>query len=191
MKRNYTILPFGKKEKRIKVVLCRKTMAQGLSGMVRGKGLPHDLAILLDKPSDVAPEYLHAALVGSAGMVIAIRMTPAVFHGIRSGDPMARTCLFHELGHFVHKHLETPGFQTEAYDKGRYRTALEGGVAQQELEADAFAAEYLGCNVVAEGLSVIRSLHEKELNDGVHIPEEVTVSMQELDSRIAVLKGNT
>ena len=42
MKRKYTILPFGKKEKRIKVVLCRKPMAQGLNGMVRGKGLPHE-----------------------------------------------------------------------------------------------------------------------------------------------------
>ena len=166
-------------------------MAQGLSGIVRGKGLPHDLAILLDKPSDAEPEYLHAALVGTAEMVIAIRLTPAVFHGLRSGDPMARTCLFHELGHFVHKHLETPGFQTEAYDRERYRIALEGGTSQQELEADAFAADYLGNAIVAEGLSVIRSLHEKELNDGIHIPEEVTVSMPELDSRIAVLKGNT
>lgn len=191
MKRKYTILPFGEKEKRIRVVLCRKPMAQGLNGMVRGKDLPHDLAILVDKPSDADPEYLHAALVGTAEMVIAVRMTPAVFHGIRSGAPIARTCLFHELGHFAHKHMETPGFQTEAYDKERYKIALSEGVAQQELEADAFAAEYLGNNVVAEGLSVIRSLHEKELNDGVHIPEEVTVSMRELDFRIAVLKGNT
>ena len=163
-------------------------MAQGLNGMVRGKGLPHDLAILVDKPSDADPEYLHAALVGSAEMVIAIRMTPAVFHGIRSGDPMARTCLFHELGHFVHKHLEPPGFQTEAYEKERYRIALEGGVIQQELEADAFAADYLGTNVVVEGLSVIRSLHEKELNDYLHVPEEVIVAMRELDSRIVALK---
>lgn len=188
MKRKYTILPFGGKESRIKVVLCRKPMAQGLYGMVRGKGLPHDLAILVDKPSDADPEYLHAALVGSAEMVIAIRMTPAVFHGIRSGDPMARTCLFHELGHFVHKHLEPPGFQTEAYDKERYGIALEGGVIQQELEADAFAADYLGTNVVVEGLSVIRSLHEKELNDYLHVPEEVIVAMRELDSRIVALK---
>lgn len=187
MKRKYTILPFGEKEKRIRVVLCRRPMAQGLNGMVRGKGLPHDLAILVDKPSDADPEYLHAALVGSAEIVIAIRMTPAVFHGIRSGDPMARTCLFHELGHFVHKHLEPPGFQTGAYDNERYRVALEGGVIQQELEADAFAAEYLGSNVVARGLSVIRSLHEKELNDGVHIPEEVAVAMRELDRRIATM----
>lgn len=191
MKRKYTILPFGKKEKRIKVVLCRKPMAQGLNGMVRGKGLPHDLAILVDKPSDADPEYLHAALVGTAEMVIAIRMTPAVFHGIRSGDPMARTCLFHELGHFVHKHLEVPGFQTDTYDKERYRIALEGGVIQQELEADAFAADYLGRNVVVEGLSVIRSLHEKEFHDGVHIQEDVTVAMRELDSRIVVLKEKT
>lgn len=189
MKRNYTILPFGKKEKRIKVVLCRKPMARGLSGMVRGKCLPHDLAILLDKPSDAEPEYLHAALVGTAEMVIATRLTPAVFHGLRSGDPMARTCLFHELGHFVHHHLETPGFQTETYDTERYGIALNGGVIRQELEADAFAADYLGNAIIAEGLSIIRSLHKNTLNDGVHDPEEVTVAMQELDARIMTLKG--
>lgn len=157
--------------------------------MVRGKYLPHDLAILLDEPSDAEQEYLHAALLGSAEMVLAIRIAPPVFHGIRSGNAMARTCLFHELGHYVHKHLQTPGFQTETYEKERYRTALAGGVIPQELEADAFATDYLGSDVVAKGLSAIRSLHENTLNDGVHIPAEVAVAMQELDLRIVALKG--
>ena len=163
-------------------------MEKGLSGMVRGKDFANDLAILLDKEPSEEAEYLYAALVGSGDLFFAIRMSPAVFHGIRRGDPMARTCLFHELGHYVRKHLLTPGFQTEDYDRERYFLASEGKVIRQELEADAFAAEYLGCDVVAGGLCRIRSLHEKSLGEGTYDPEGVAVAMRELNSRIEKLR---
>lgn len=163
-------------------------MGKGLTGMVRGKGFANDLAILLDNEPSEDAEYLHAALVGSGDLFFAIRMSPEVFHGIRRGDPMARTCLFHELGHYVRKHLQTPGFQTGDYDRERYSLASEGKVIRQELEADAFAAEYLGCDVVSEGLCQIRSLHEKTLGKGTYDPEGVAVAMRELDSRIEKLR---
>lgn len=190
MKREYTVLPFGKKENRVRVVLCRKPMAKGLAGMIRGKCLPHDLAILIDETATDDAGYLHAALVGSGDMVFAIQVIPAVFHGIRRGDAMARTCLFHELGHYVHKHLEAPDFQTERYDEERYLYASEGKVIPQEIEADAFAVKYLGCEVVADGLSKIRCLHEKSLASGVYDSTETEVAMRELDMRISALKEN-
>ena len=65
VKRKYITIPFGKKDARIRVILCRKPMGQGLAGMVRGKGFANDLAILLDKEPSEEAEYLHAALVGS------------------------------------------------------------------------------------------------------------------------------
>ena len=191
MKRKYITIPFGKKEKRVRIVFCRKPMAKGLAGMIRGKCLPHDLAILIDNTPPEKAEYLHAALVGSGDRVFAVQLTPAVFHGIRRGDAMARTCLFHELGHFVCRHLETPGFQTESYDAERYHLASESKVIRQELEADAFAAEYLGCDVVADALGAIRHLHEKSLASGVYAPEEIAIAMQELDNRIKALEEKT
>lgn len=191
MKRKYITIPFGKKEKRVRIVLCRKTMAKGLAGLIQGKCLPHDLAILIDNTSPEKTEYLHAALVGSGDMVFAVQLTPTVFHGIRQGDAMARVCLFHELGHFVCKHLEEPGFQTERYDAERYRLASEGKVIRQELEADAFAAKYLGCNVVADGLGEIRHMHEKSVDFGVYAPEEIAIAMQELDNRIGAHREKT
>ena len=156
MKRKYTVLPFGKKGKRIIVVLCRKPMQSRLTGMIRGKVLGRDIAITLDESSANEAGYLYASLERMHNGTYSIRMTSEVLHGVRRGDAMARTCLFHELGHFLCKHLEAPGFKSENYDEERYRFASEGEVLHLELEADAAAADYLEIAVVAKGLAALR-----------------------------------
>ena len=149
MKRKYTVLPFGKNEKRISVVLCRKPMQNGLSGMVCGKALGQNIAIVLDKPTSGEADCLYASLERMRNGTFSVRMTREIIHGLRRGGAMARTCLFHELGHYFRKHLDAPGFQSESYDEERYRLASEGEVLHLELEADATAADYLGIAVVA------------------------------------------
>lgn len=187
MKRKYTVLPFGKKEQRISVVLCRKPMQNGLSGMVCGKALCQNIAIVLDESSSDEIDCLYASLERMHNGTYSIRMTSEVLHGLRRGDAMARTCLFHELGHFLCKHLEAPGFKSENYDEDRYRLASEGGVLHLELEADAAAADYLGVAVVAEGLAALRDLPEESLIADAFDPEAVAVAVQELNLRIAAL----
>ena len=187
MKRKYTVLPFGKKEKRISVVLCRKPMQNDLSGMVCGKALCQNIAIVLDKPTSDEADCLFASLERMHNGTFSVRMTSEVLHGLRRGDAMARTCLFHELGHFLCKHLETPGFKSENYDEERYRLASKGDVLHLELEADEAAADFLGIAVVVEGLAALREKLKGSLNEGTFDPEEVAVAVKELNLRIAAL----
>ena len=187
MKRKYTVLPFGKKEKRISVVLCRKPMQSGLTGIIRGKALGRDIAIALDESSANEADCLFAALERMHNGTYSVRMNSEVLHGLRRGDAMARTCLFHELGHFLCKHLEAPGFKSENYDEERYRLASEGAVLHLELEADAAAADYLEIAVVAKGLAALCEKLKGSLNEGTFDPEEVAVAVRELNLRIAAL----
>ncbi len=187
MKRKYTVLPFGKKEQRISVVLCRKPMQNGLSGMVCGKALGQNIAIVLDESSSGETDCLYASLERMHNGTYSVRMTSEVLHGLRRGDAMARTCLFHELGHYLCKHLEALGFQSESYDEERYRLASEGEVLHLELEADGAAADYLGIVVVTEGLAALREKLKGSLNEGTFDPEEVAVAVKELNLRIAAL----
>ena len=187
MKRKYTVLPFGKKEQRISVVLCRKPMQNGLSGMVCGKALGQNIAIVLDKPTSDEVDCLFASLERIHNGTYSVRMTSEVLHGLRRGDAMARTCLFHELGHYLCKHLETLGFQSESYDEERYRLASEGAVLHLELEADSAAAEYLGIAVIAEGLATLRDKLKESLIADAFDTESAAVAMQELTLRIAAL----
>lgn len=116
-KRKLNVLSFGKDDKRIKVVLCRRPKSNCLVGMIRGKCLQKDLAIILDAYGSDEPEYQYAALMKHESGLFAIHMTLDVFQGIRYGDAMARTCLFHELGHYLCGHLDASGFQNESYDE--------------------------------------------------------------------------
>jgi hypothetical protein len=187
MKRKYTVLPFGKREKRISVVLCQKPLQSGLTGMIRGKALGRDIAIVLDKSSSTESDCLYASLERMRNGTYSVRMTSEVLHGLRRGDAMARTCLFHELGHFLCKHLEAPGFKSENYDEERYRLASEGEVLHLELEADAAAADYLGIAIVAEGLAALRDKLKEPLIDDAFDPEAAAVAVQELNLRIFAL----
>lgn len=187
MKRKYMRLPFGRKENRVIVILCRKPMQRGLIGMVRGKAVGRDIPIVMDATPTDQMEYEHAALFSLGNGLGVIQLTPGVVVGIRSGDPFARTCLFHELGHFLKRHLFAPGFQSDEYDTERYRIASEGGILPQEVEADAIAGDYIGVKTVAAGLSAIRDLQREKLGNPSYNREEVEVSIRELENRIRVL----
>ncbi len=187
MKRKYLRLPFGKKENRVTVVLCRKPMQRGLVGMVRGKAVGRDIPIVMDTTPADQMEYEYAALCSLGNGLGVIQLTPGVVVGIRSGDPFARTCLFHELGHFLKRHLLVPGFQSDEYDRKRYRIASEGGILSQEVEADAIAGEYIGVKTVAAGLGAIRDLQREKLGTPAYNREEVEVSIRELENRIRML----
>ena len=187
MKRKYMRLPFGKKENRVIVVLCRKPMQRGLIGMVRGKAVGRDIPIVMDATPADQMEYEYAALFSLGNGLGVIQLTPGVVVGIRSGDPFARTCLFHELGHFLKRHLLVPGFQSDEYDRERYRIASEGGILPQEVEADAIAGEYIGVKTVAAGLGAIRDLQREKPGTPAYNREEVEVSIRELENRIRTL----
>ena len=188
MKRQYTTIPFGKGEKRVVVTFCRKPMQKGLAGYVRGKSLSRNLALIVSSLPVALSGFEFAALADYGGDVYGIIMTPEIFHGIRRGDTLARTCLFHELGHYLHRNSSKQASDTASNDQERFRLASEGTVSPQELEADACAAGYLGSTCVIEGLTAIWTYQAQKLPDPSYDREDVEVAIQELDQRITVLQ---
>ena len=115
----------------------------------------------------------------------AVRMESEVFYGIKRGDPMARTILLHELGHYYHKHLTGDAEESERYDHERYRQAEEGSVSQRETDADDFAAMYLGREYVVKGLETIKQELLQRVDKECY--EGTNTTFRELDLRIARL----
>lgn len=192
MKRRFVHIPFGKGDKRVVVTLCRKPMQKGLAGYIRGKSLPGNLALILSDlpPTRLGFEFAALADYGS-GAVFGVIMTSEVFHGIRRGDAMARTCLFHELGHYQRGHTAQQNSDISTKDLERCRIASEGEVSPFELEADAFAAEYLGNACIIAGLAAIRDCQARKLEDSAYDRDSILISIRELERRISVLRSYT
>ena len=116
----------------------------------------------------------------------AVRMESEIFYGIKRGDPMARTTLLHELGHYYHKQLTGNAEESVRYDHERSRLAEEGSVSQREIDADDFAVLYLRQDYVVKGLEAIRQELLRRVDEGCY--ESVSTTFRELDLRIARLK---
>jgi Zn-dependent peptidase ImmA (M78 family) len=114
-------------------------------------------------------------------------MEEDIFYGIKHSDPFATTVLFHELGHFYHNHLENGIADMDIYDAQHLQDMCQGKVSQQELEANHFAASYLGTNVVIDSF---KSLTEKIVQRYKGSPDEwaeAKLAIAELNMRIEVL----
>ena len=130
--------------------------------MVMSNLFPHNVALVVDPRSIDDLEYSYMCMSCSTGTDSAsVWMEEDAFYGIKRGDPPARTALFHELGHYYHKHLKHSKEAMEAYDKAREAAVEMGQVMQQELDADQFAVDYLGKDYVIMGLSELKSQAEK------------------------------
>ena len=116
---------------------------------------------------------------------VEIWMEPEVFYGIKRGDPLARTSLFHELGHQHLGHLKDNTEEMDAYDEARVQAVKNGQVIQAELDADQFAVDYLGRDYVIHGLADIRAALAKE---NACDEEQQAIALKEMDLRIEKLQ---
>lgn len=191
MKFNYNTMRFGKKERRITIYHLRKPVMRGfigLGGMIESKQFSDRISICVDcRPSDEL-DYLCMCLSHSPASGRAeIWMQEAAFYGIKRGEPMSRTALFHELGHEYHNHCLKSKEDVDAYDKARVKLADDGDVKQEELDADQFAAEYLGRDYVMKGLSDLKAPLSKCVVEEEY-EKHKELALKELDLRIERLR---
>ena len=73
----------------------------------------------------------------------------------------------------------------EAYESERIDRASQGAVMQQEVEADEFAARYLGRDYVAAGLKMIIA-ELQQYKDDSEILENLEIAIEELNKRIEI-----
>ena len=151
--KKYQTFSYGKKKGRVVLYLLRKHGKNGVGGLVAGPVFKEYIGLVVDETPCEDRDYRYACLTKfeSSGMN-AILMDRSVFYGFKQGDVLSRTAVFHELGHCFHGHICRNGFDTKEYAERREESVSNQAVAPEELEADAFAAKYLGAEYVSNGL---------------------------------------
>jgi len=182
-KNRHGTISFGKGNHRIVLFHMNKPIGGGLIGMVKSPLFPAPVAIVIDDTPTEEKDYSFACLAcAENGLAPRILIERELFYDIVRGSVEARVILLHELGHYRHQHLSQ---KVADRDKVRSDCAADGGVDNNELEADRFVADYLGREKTIEGL--------RKLVDRIHAEyatydqDSVRLATQELQSRIALL----
>lgn len=178
MAREYTYMPFGKGAHRLEVVLERKVRRGGYAGLVVSKQFPGTIGIvvredLLDE-MNVQSVYITAIKDGSDPCII---LSMETLVGIKRGCIADRFSLLHEVGHYICGHLVDPPDIEEELAM-RERLLEENQVSQDEVEADAFAVNYLGAEAVVWALQ--ESMERRMTADLVYGVEEEDISQKAL-----------
>ena len=185
---SYNTMRFGKKGHKITVYHLRKPVRKGLAGMVTGSIFPEKIALVVDPRPRSEFEYSYMCISHNRGIPFdSVWMEAEAFYGIKRGDKMARTALFHELGHYYLQHLKGSEEEINAYNLARSEAVDEGKVIQDELDADQFAVDYLGKEYVAEGLRKLNLRINNLIQSGVYEEETGKAAMKEISLRIASL----
>ena len=178
MAREYTYMPFGKGAHRLEVVLERKVRRGGYAGLVVSKQFPGTIGIvvredLLDE-MNARSVYITAKKDGSDPRII---LSMETLVGIKRGCIADRFSLLHEVGHYICGHLVDPPDIEEEFAM-RERLLEENQVSQDEVEADAFAVNYLGAEAVVWALQ--ESMERRMTADLVCGVEEEDISQKAL-----------
>ena len=152
MARKYIYMPLGKGNHRIELILERKVRAGGYAGFVAAKQFQEEIVIVVNdvvlEELGVRSIYITANKDGSFPRVI---LSGEIFNGIKRGNNGARFSLLHEIGHYVCGHLENPPALEDEYAR-RQKLLEQNQVSRDELEADAFAVNYIGAEAVVWAL---------------------------------------
>ena len=179
---DYRITKYGADTEEIEVLILNKPMDDVLAGMISSPLFQENIALALDTNSGFDYDFSCLGVMAN-GSKPRIYMTPELITNLQIGTSEAKTILFHELGHYVHK-----DFLISNVD--RASLVESNAVAEKELAADSFAVKYLGMQTVIEGLQQLL-LRVKTTYDGTHDRHSFELSIKELELRIAYQASKT
>lgn len=150
MGREYCTMRLGRHGQKVELCLERRIRKNGYAGFVSSKCFREDVLIVVNdgflEDQGIRVGYITAREDGTNPMVI---MTSTAFTELKQGYRSARFFLMHELGHYCHGHLAQPPKLEDEFSK-REAAINKDIVPKEELEADSFAAQYLGAeNAIA------------------------------------------
>ena len=182
----YQTMYFGKKKNRISLIHMNKPLKGGLAGMVSSPLFNENIAIIVDETPEELRDYDFACLAcGENSAAPRVMMTKEIYYDIKRGKPYARMILFHELGHYYNKDLSVHNPERDAE---RVKLTSEGTVSNEEIQADAFAAEYLGSSCVIVGLETLKTLVTELYSSTAE--KGIGLVTAELDNRANLLRQN-
>ena len=177
-KKRHGSIAFGKGKRRLVIYHVNKPIGGCVIGMVRSSLFPCPVAVCIDDGNN----HVHFAHLACAenGKTPRIVFERELFYDVIRGLTDARMILLHELGHFYHQHYLRDLSDEDAF---RWDCVELGEVDPNELEADRFAAFYLGVEKTIEGL---QCLQERICRDFVN-DDRVRIATKELQLRIRAL----
>lgn len=188
---NYDSIPFKKDKDTVTLVLLHEPVDKGFAtfvGMVQSNLFPENIGLVVDQRFLETPEYDYMCLSANEdNSQVMIWMEKVAYEGIQKRDQLALHALFHELGHFFLKHTKHSTKDMEAYDNERLQCVMNGYVIHQELDADRFAADFLGTDFSKEGLDRMRDRNIARYESGNFEVESCELSIKELELRIDAL----
>ena len=135
----YNEIEFGKDESKITITLLDQTMGQGLTGMISSTMFKENIAIVIVEDPDAA-DYNFACLGWAEnGVAPRVAMTKELYEELKSGVPVAKVVLMHEIGHYYNGDNEK---EEDNSDDRRRELVLKNKVCHKEINADAFAVKY-------------------------------------------------
>lgn len=180
----YNEFEFGNDESKITITLLDQTMGQGLTGMISSPMFKENIAIVIVEDPD-GVDYNFACLGWAEnGIAPRVAMTEELYGELKSGEPVAKVVLMHEIGHYYNGDNEK---DEDNRDDRRRELVLQNKVCLKEINADAFAVKYLGKQTVLNGL---HELQRRILVDFADYDEEsVQITIKEIDIRISHIEG--
>ncbi len=146
------------------------------------------VVLVVDLRTEDEREYEYACFVPTKKKDVGtVYMTDDTFRGLKRRNAMETMIVLHEIGHFYHMHQ--PLGSKEAIFEKRMLPVAKGKVYSDEREADEFAAKYIGYQAAAEALSQMNQKSIKQYSNGEYNPEEVALSIKEVELRIQILQN--
>ena len=192
VKTNY--MYFGKGKDRIKLTHLSRPWKLGLVGYITSN-LFDGMIPLKIVDSNLGNITIDLAGLGlnSKSNTAFIALDEEIFYGIKRGSKMARFILLHEVGHFFHRNdNEKMSLSPDDKDKLREEAVRNGSVLKDELDADSFAASYLGKDAL-EGIQELKrrmqeQIEQIEIQYGDECEHNGDIAIKEIELRISTLK---
>lgn len=186
---DFMIMKFGSGQKELRLYLLSSPIEKNVVGMVDCDLFSARIVLVVDPRLEDERNYDYACLsYVKASDVGTVYMEDRVYQGLKNKGNMERMILLHELGHFFYHHKVNKATGTSQIDQVRLDAINNGTIYEDEKQADEFAAGYIGFRAAADGLEQLKQESAAKYGNGKYDPDEVALSIKELELRIQYLR---
>ena len=176
-----TTIDINKGEKWITINLQSTPGELGICGSISSSLFPYEISIVATDSADNL--NFNLACIGKAPtseMVFMFLETP-IYEKLKARNSMALFVVLHEIGHLASGDLDkAPEEKAECYE-ARNSLLERGMISRYEIEADSFAAHFLGRKQATNGLRELREMIPTQRKD-------TRMVLAELDRRIEIFE---
>ena len=186
---DFMTIKLGEGKETMLIELLDEPIEKNAVGLVKCAQFDGRVVVLVVDPrTENERDYEYACFVPTKEKKVgSVYMTDNTFQGLKCQNIMETMIVLHEIGHFYYMHQ--PLGSKEAVFEKRMLPVTEGKIYSDEREADEFAAKYIGYQAAAEALSQMNQESIEKYSNGEYDPEEVALSVKEVELRIQILQG--